>query len=60
MSQDFAFRFIDETRLEVQVKSGQAINDVFELLSAQGIRVSSMRGKANRLEELFVRLVQDD
>lgn len=60
VSQEFAFNLIDETRIEVQVRSGQVINDVFELLSAQGIRVASMRGKANRLEELFVRLVQDD
>ena len=37
----------------------QGINSVFSQLSAQGIQVLSMRNKANRLEELFVSLVQD-
>lgn len=37
----------------------QGINSVFSQLSAQGVQVLSMRNKANRLEELFVSLVQD-
>jgi len=57
---NFRFRMIDETRLEVIVDKTQEVNDVFEYLTAQGIRVSSMRGKANRLEELFVKLVHDN
>jgi ABC-2 type transport system ATP-binding protein len=35
----------------------QSLNDVFAQLSAQGVVVTSMRNKVNRLEELFMRLV---
>jgi ABC-2 type transport system ATP-binding protein len=33
------------------------LNDIFAQLTAKGIRVNSMRNKVNRLEELFIRLV---
>lgn len=45
--------------LEVTVEKGQSINDIFALLSEQGVQVRSMRTKSNRLEELFVHLVQE-
>lgn len=35
----------------------QGLNGLFAQLSAQGVQVLSMRNKANRLEELFVTLV---
>lgn len=57
---DFQFHLSDETTLEVMVYSEQSMNDVFRFLSDNSIQVSSMRGKANRLEELFVNLVQVD
>ena len=34
------------------------MNDLFQLLESQGITVSSMRNKSNRLEELFVKMVE--
>ncbi|MGA0807074.1 MAG: ABC transporter ATP-binding protein, partial [Pseudohongiellaceae bacterium] len=34
------------------------LNEVFTQLTAQGIRVKSMRNKSNRLEQLFVSLLQ--
>jgi ABC-2 type transport system ATP-binding protein len=46
-------------RLEVAVSKGQSLNDVFSALTQANIQVRSMRTKANRLEELFVNLVQD-
>jgi len=49
----------DGNTLEVEVSKGQHLNDIFAQLSAQGIEVNSMRNKVNRLEELFVRLVDD-
>ena len=49
----------DDHTLEVEVSKGQSLNDIFAQLSLQGIRVDSMRNKVNRLEELFVRLVDD-
>lgn len=43
--------------LEVEVTKGQSLNHIFAQLSAQGVEVNSMRNKVNRLEELFIRLV---
>ena len=50
-------KLVDENTLEIAVEKGQSVNTLFELLSAQGVEVLSMRNKVNRLEELFVRLV---
>lgn len=47
----------DEQTLEVTLTEGESLNGVFIQLSEQGITVASMRNKANRLEELFMRLV---
>jgi ABC-2 type transport system ATP-binding protein len=48
----------DDQTLEVEVNKDQNLNDIFAALSAAGIEVLSMRNKANRLEELFLRLVE--
>jgi len=50
----------DEGSLEVEVTKGQGLNPLFTELEKNGIRVLSMRTKANRLEELFVRMVEDN
>jgi ABC-2 type transport system ATP-binding protein len=54
----FTVRQIDAQTLEIDVEKGQGVNAVFAALSAQGVEVLSMRNKANRLEELFVSLVE--
>ena len=43
--------------MEVDITKGQNLNDLFTLLTREGITIISMRNKANRLEELFVRLL---
>lgn len=48
---------VDDHTLEVQVDREQGMNGLFTELAAQGIQVSSLRNKSNRLEELFLRLV---
>ena len=53
----FVATLMDPHCLEIRVNSGQHINQVFDALSQQGIRISSMRNKTNRLEELFVSIV---
>jgi ABC-2 type transport system ATP-binding protein len=53
----YAVRQTDPTTLEIDVSKDKPINAVFESLSAQGVQVTSMRNKANRLEELFIGLV---
>lgn len=50
---------VDDNTLEVEVSKDQNLNDVFAGLSAQGIKVLSMRNKVNRLEEMFMRLVEN-
>ncbi|MFU8832160.1 MAG: ABC transporter ATP-binding protein [Wenzhouxiangella sp.] len=47
----------DPTTLEASMPKAQSLNRLFEVLQAEGIEVKSMRNKTNRLEELFVRLV---
>jgi ABC-2 type transport system ATP-binding protein len=47
----------DDRTLEVEVNKEQNLNEVFAELTALGIEVLSMRNKTNRLEELFMRLV---
>jgi len=47
----------DPYTLEIEVSRGQSLNDIFGQLTAHGLEVASMRNKVNRLEELFVRLV---
>jgi ABC-2 type transport system ATP-binding protein len=54
----FSMRVTDAHSLEVEVEKGQFINQVFEQLGRQNIRISSMRNRSNRLEEMFVNLVE--
>jgi ABC-2 type transport system ATP-binding protein len=55
----YTVRLRNEREIEVEVAKGQGLNEVFAQLSQQGLRVASMRTKTNRLEELFIRLVQN-
>jgi ABC-2 type transport system ATP-binding protein len=55
----YAVRLRNEREIEVDVAKGQGLNQVFAELSAQSLHVASMRTKTNRLEELFMRLVED-
>ncbi|MBQ0212134.1 ABC transporter ATP-binding protein [Proteus vulgaris] len=58
--QNYQYRLMDTSTLEVDVKREQGLNSVFAQLNTQGIQVLSMRNKANRLEELFVHLVNEE
>jgi ABC-2 type transport system ATP-binding protein len=55
----YTVRLRNEREIEVEVIKGQGLNDVFAQLSAQRLHVTSMRTKTNRLEELFMRLVEN-
>ena len=56
---DYPLRQTDATTLEVDIDKTQNLNALFQHLSTHGIDVLSMRNKTNRLEELFVRLVEN-
>jgi len=60
IDKDFEFHLKDSKTLEVTVKKGQQLNEVFKTLSEQGIKVLSMRNETGRLEELFLSLVDSD
>ena len=55
----FNYTVVDDHTLEIEVAKENGLNPVFAQLDQQGIQVLSMRNKANRLEELFVRLVEE-
>jgi ABC-2 type transport system ATP-binding protein len=48
----------DDHTLEIEVSKEQSLNDIFTRLTAQDIDVVSLKPKTNRLEELFMRLVE--
>ena len=54
---DYHFNLIDDHTLEVDLNKNQNLNDVFSQLTQQGVEVLSMRNKSNRLEALFVNLI---
>ncbi len=53
----YDIELVDAHTLEVEVTRDRNLNDLFATLSADGIEVLSMRNKVNRLEEIFMRLV---
>lgn len=54
----YSVKWIDETTLEIEVSKQENLNDLFARFSALGIEVLSLRNKVNRLEEIFMRLVE--
>ncbi len=54
-----SFRQRADNSIEIDLPKDVALNQVFDWLSKQDINVLSMRNKANRLEELFVQLTEN-
>ncbi len=55
----FKLNLVDEHTLEVDIPKEQSLNDLIMQLDNQGLKIDSMRNKVNRLEELFVSLIND-
>jgi ABC-2 type transport system ATP-binding protein len=53
----YPMQLVDQHTLEVVVKREQTVNRLFAELSGLGIEVLSMRNKQNRLEQLFMDMV---
>jgi ABC-2 type transport system ATP-binding protein len=51
-------RTLDDHTIEAEMSRSHDLNSLFAALSTHGVTVTSMRNKSNRLEELFVRLVE--
>ncbi len=54
----YVVTLVDDHTLEVEVSKEENLNEIFARLSALGIEVLSMRNKVNRLEEIFMQLVE--
>lgn len=57
LADGFSYSALPGKRMELSIEQGQSLNPFFVALSEQGVKVTSMRNKVNRLEELFVDLV---
>ena len=57
---DYAVTLLAPKQLEVEVSRGQSLSHLFTELSAQGVEVTGMKNKSNRLEELFLRMLQQN
>ena len=55
---DFELALIDDTTIEVTLQKEQNLNHLFSMLSEHGIQIVSMRNKTNRLEEMFLQMVE--
>jgi len=55
----YGVKLVDDHTLEVEMSKEQNLNDIFARLTSQGVEVLSMRNKVNRLEEMFMRLVEN-
>ncbi len=55
----FESSLINNCELEVAVDSGTDLNTLFSALDEHGIRILSLRNKSNRLEEMFMELVDN-
>ena len=50
---------IDDVTFEVEISKKYSLNDLFAELNLRNVKISSLRSKSNRLEELFVHLVEE-
>jgi ABC-2 type transport system ATP-binding protein len=55
----FTLRWVDEHTIEADLSKDQNLNELFAGLTQLGVEVLSMRNKVNRLEEIFMRLVEN-
>jgi len=56
---DYSVRLLDGNTLEVDIHQNQNMNDLYKILSQCGISVLSMRNKTNRLEQLFISMLNN-
>ena len=56
---DYNLKLIDTTTIEVEVDRERNINKLFEILTKKNIDITSMRNKTSRLEELFLKLLNN-
>ncbi len=53
-----SFTVVDETTIELKKPRSLSFNDLFATFTAEGIIIDGIRNKSNRLEELFMNIVE--
>lgn len=48
---------LDENRLQIELKKGESLNVIIEQLSQQNIQIMGISPKENRLEQLFINII---
>ncbi|MFV0560205.1 MAG: ABC transporter ATP-binding protein [Enterococcus sp.] len=56
----YNYELVDSVTLEVEVERDQGVNQLFKQFDEQNIKVLSMRNKSNRLEELFLKITEEN
>lgn len=56
---DVKFELKNSVTLKVEIKKNTHLNTVIQILEKSNIKVSSVKNKANRLEELFIKLTKN-
>jgi ABC-2 type transport system ATP-binding protein len=56
----YEIRSLDELTLEISSRKDGCLNELFAAFTTQGLKIRSMKNKANRLEELFLKLINDN
>jgi ABC-2 type transport system ATP-binding protein len=59
-SEKFEIKKIDDATFSVQANKGTNLNSIFDFFDQEGIEILSMRNETNRLEELFLKLTNND
>ena len=57
---DYEVEIVDPHCFEITLNQGDSLNTIVTCFTEAGVEVVSMRNKSNRLEELFMGLVEDD
>ena len=56
---DYSVRIVDDSTLEADINAEQNISDLFKILNNCGIEIVSMKNKSNRLEQLFISMLNN-
>lgn len=57
---DYPLTRLSDTRIEVEVRRDQSLTALFAHLSEANLDIVGMKNKANRLEELFLRILENN
>ncbi|MBD3330807.1 ATP-binding cassette domain-containing protein [Candidatus Peregrinibacteria bacterium] len=57
VAHNFVYKIIDENTLEVRITQKHTLNEFLRILDRNGMMISNLRPKSNRLEQLFLNIL---